>query len=330
MRKLLINSTAIATIAALTASVALAVDVNITATSEMKYKSRTSEVAATNGTTTVTDSEVVFSFTNKTDEGYTVGYVAELTTGGTGTDGTMDESSLSIGGGFGTVILGENDGAGDRFGTTAMDLIAEESTDRVASARINTNADLTSGNSDGTKIVYLLPPMGNLKAGISQADSGATSGSDTTSAGFSYAMDAGGSSITFGGATTTTGSSTTKDTTSNNVGIKFVSGAIKITAAQATFDAVDEDRKANDVAISYKLENGVTLGAYMVSSSDSDDDGEAYDAAGLEAQYDIATGLTAVVNINDYDYKVGNNADSDMSAVSDKGTSTTLTIKAKF
>ena len=51
MRKLLINSTALATVAALTAGAAVA-DVSISATSEMKYKSRTSEVAATNGTTT--------------------------------------------------------------------------------------------------------------------------------------------------------------------------------------------------------------------------------------------------------------------------------------
>jgi len=327
MRKLLLNSTAIATVAALTASVAVA-DVSISASSEMKYKSRTSEVAATNGTTTTSDSEVVFKFSNKTDSGLTVGYVVEMDAEGAAT--AIDEASLSISGGFGTVILGENDGAADRFGISAVDLVAEESTDSVASARINTNADVVSGNGDGTKIVYLLPAMGGLTAGVSQADSGATSGADTTSFGLAYAMEAGGTSITIGGATTTTGSSTTKDTSSNNLGVKFASGDLKVTLAQGTFDAVDEDRKANGVAASYKLANGITLGAYMVSTTDDADQGEAYDATGIEAQYTIAAGLTAVVNVNDYDYKVGNNADTDMSDVGNKGTSATLTIKASF
>ena len=52
MRKLLLNSTAIATVAALTASVAVA-DVSISAATELKYKSRSSQVTANDGTTLV-------------------------------------------------------------------------------------------------------------------------------------------------------------------------------------------------------------------------------------------------------------------------------------
>jgi len=330
MRKLLINSTAIATVAALTASVAVAeITKSFSGSTEMKYKSRTSSVAATNGTNTVSDSNVTFKFGNKTNEGLNIEYTVNFTAEGGAT--TTDESSFSVEGGFGKVVMGENDGAGDTFGISAVDLVAEESTDSVVSARMSYNADLVSGNSDATKIAYFLPPMNGFAAGVSQADNGAVSGADTTSMGFSYEIDAGeGTSITFGGATTTTGIATTKDTNSNNVGIKFVSGPLKVTVAQGTFDAVDEDRKSTDVGVSYTLDNGIVLGAYMVSASDDDDAGEAYDASGIEAQYTIAAGLTAVVNMNDYDYKVGNNADADMSAVGDKGTSTTLTIKAAF
>ena len=326
MRKYLLSTSALAG-AALLSSAAVA-DVSISGSFEFDYAARDSNIAANDGNLMGHDQEVHVNFTNKTDSGLTVGYVVEMDAEGGAT--AIDEASLSISGGFGTVILGENDGAGDRFGISAVDLVAEESTDSVASARINTNADLTSGNGDGTKIVYLLPAMGGFTAGVSQADSGATSGGDTTSMGFAYAMDAGGTSITFGGATTTTGSATTKDTSSNNLGVKFASGDLNVTVARGTFDAVDEDRKANGVAASYKLANGITLGAYMVSTTDDADQGEAYDASGIEAQYTIATGLTAVVNLNDYDYKVGNAADADMSAVGNKGTSTTLTIKAAF
>jgi len=327
MRKLLINSTAIATVAALSASIAVA-DVSISATSEMKYKSRTSEVAATNGTTTTSDSEVVFKFSNKTDSGYTVGYTVEMDAEGGAT--AIDEASLSISGGFGTVVLGENDGAGDRFGISALDLIAEESTDSVASARISTSADLVSGNADGTKIVYLIPAMGGFTAGVSQADSGAATGSDTTSMGVAYKIESAGSTVTIGGASTTTASTTTKDNSSNNIGLKYVSGDLKVTVAKGTFEGVDEDRNATGVAASYKLANGITLGAYMVASDDDADASEAYDVSGLEAQYTIAAGLMAVVNVNDYDYKRGNAADADMSAVNNAGSSTSLTIKAAF
>ena len=328
MRKLLINTTAIATVAALSASVAVA-DVSISATTEMKYKARSSKVAATDGTTTTSASEVVFKFSNKTDSGLTVGYVAELTTGGTGV-GTIDESSLSIAGGFGKVVLGENDGVGENFGIAAVDLIAEESTDKVKSARISTNSDIVQGNADTVKIAYFLPAMGGLTAGISQADAGATTGADTQSIGVAYAMDAGGTAITIGGASTTTPSATVKDVTSNNMGVKFVSGDIKVTVSQASYAGVDEDRMATGAAVSYKLTNGITLGAFMLSSDDDKDLGESYDASGLEAQYTIAAGLTAVVNVNNYDYKVGSNPDTDMSTVSDNGSSTTLTIKAAF
>ena len=328
MRKLLLNSTAIATVAALTASVAVA-DVSISASTEFKYKTRGSLVAANDTTTHATDSEIVFKFSNKTDSGLTIGYVAELTSGGTGTDGTFDESSLSIAGGFGKVVLGENDSVGDNFGIAAVDLIAEENLDGVVSARVSKNSDIVQGDGDNTKIAYFMPAMGGLTAGISQYEGGASAG-DTTTVGAAYAMDIGGNSVTIGGASSSTPVANTKNTLSNNAGLKIVSGNLKITASMATYAADDEDRDANGFAASYKLANGVTIGTYVVNSKDGLDAGEKYEASGVEAQYTIATGLTAVVSVGNYDYVVGTDADTDMSSVSDNGTSTSLTIKATF
>jgi hypothetical protein len=328
MRKLLINSTALATVAALTASVAVA-DISITGSTEMKYKSRTSLVTATNGTTTVSDSQINFNFSNKTDNGLTVSYNVVFTSEGEAAT-TTDESSFSIEGGFGKVVLGENDGAADTFGIAAVDLVAEESLDSVASARINTSSDVTNTNADATKVAYFLPAMGGLTAGVSFANAGALGTTDTTDFGFAYAIPMGDATVTIGGATTTSMVSQAKDTSSNNMGVKFVSGDLAVTLSQGTFDAVDEERKATGVGASYKLANGITLGAYMVNSDDDADASETYDASGIEASYTIAAGLTAVVTMNDYNYVVGTNQDTDMSAVNDKGTSTTLTIKAAF
>ena len=64
MRKLLLNSTAIATVAALTSGVALA-DVSISAATEWNYNSRSSQITANDGTTFGNVSEMLFKFTNK-------------------------------------------------------------------------------------------------------------------------------------------------------------------------------------------------------------------------------------------------------------------------
>ncbi|MDA0764933.1 MAG: porin, partial [Proteobacteria bacterium] len=72
--------------------------------------------------------------------------------------------------------------------------------------------------------------------------------------------------------------------------------------------------------------NGMVLGAYTMKSEDDLDAGEEYSASGVEVQYTIAAGLTAVVNVSDYDYKI----DSTGSATADSGTISKLTIKAAF
>jgi len=329
MRKLLLNSTAIATVAALTASVAVA-DVSISATTEYKYETRSSQKTSLDGTRGISTSEIVFKFANKTDSGLTVGYVAELTSTGEA-GGEIDESSFSIAGGFGKVVLGENDGVGDNFGIAAVDLIAEETASNVASHTIKTNSDIVQGAGDNIKIAYFLPAMGGFTAGISHADSGATTGTDTTTYGAKYTMDAGGNTITIGGASGKTEVSNAIDTDSQNMGIKIVSGNLSVIVSNGTYEALDEDINTQGVAASYKLANGMVLGAYSVKSEDDLDIGEEYTVSGVEAQYTIAAGLTAVVTVNDYEYtKTTGTVDSTHGTVNDSGTTSTLTIKASF
>jgi len=327
MRKLLLNSTAIATVAALTASVAVA-DVSISASTEFKYKSRSSQITASDGTSFGTDGEVHFKFSNKTDSGLTIGYVVEMFSDAT--DTAIDESSFSIAGGFGKVVLGNNDGVGDNFAISENDLIAEESGSNATSTSINTNSDIDNLSGNDAKIAYFLPAMGGFTAGISHRNSGETAGTDTTEYGARYTMDAGGNTITLGAATGTTEAATT-DTDAQNMGIKVVSGNLSMIVSTSSYQAADEDRTTQGVAVSYKLANGMTLGAYSVKSEDDLDVGEEYTAAGVEAQYTIAAGLTAVVTVDDYDYKATTGtADTDGTSTADSGTTTSLTIKASF
>ena len=143
-----------------------------------------------------------------------------------------------------------------------------------------------------------------------------------------YSMEAAGASITLGYATKTT-EATTKDTDKTNMGLKVVSGDLSMIISQCTHEAADEDRYNQCASISYKMPNGMTLAAYTFKSEDALDAGEEYSRSGAEVAYSVASGLTAVVNVDDYDYKIGTDNDS-ADTVADNGTITQLTLKASF
>ena len=96
MRKLLLTSTAL--VAATSMINYASADVSVSGGFEWGYTSQSSEIAASNGDSYRVDNEVVISFTNKTDTGLTI-------TGRYDVDGdaaSVDESSITIAGGFGT------------------------------------------------------------------------------------------------------------------------------------------------------------------------------------------------------------------------------------
>ena len=331
MRKLLLNSTAIATVAALTSGAAIA-DVSISAATEWSYNSRSSQIAANDGTTFSQDSEIAFKFTNKTDSGLTIGYTVELESDAGSAAAQIDESSLSISGGFGTIILGENDSAAEDFGMGAKDIIAEEETPAVTSSSIGGNADIAVEDADKNKIQYKLPAMGGLTVGASFADSGAVGASDTTAFGARYALTAGDTAITIGMATSTT-EATATDKDAQNMGIKIVNGSMTFALSQSEESSANDDINNMAVAVSYKMANGMTIGAYSFKSEDDLDTSEEYTSSGVELQYTVAAGLTAVINVDDYEYTAATvNALGVIQNISqaDSGTNSKLTLKASF
>jgi hypothetical protein len=322
MRKLLLGTTALAAAATLSPNAALA-DVSISGYYEWKVKSQSSDIASQDGTSFTNDSEITFKFSNKTDSGLSIDMVTEMSSDDT--DGAIDESSLSIAGGFGKVVLGGNDGVGDNYGVSSTDLPAEEiyATSTTASIVIK-NADINTLEGDDSKIAYHLPAMGGLTAGISYTDSGATGASDSTQVGFKYAMDAAGASITIGGATGTT-ENATQDKDSQVVGVKVASGNISAVVSQATYEASGIDEESNGAAVQFKVSDGLTLTVHTAETKDSGNS-EKYTNTGAEIAYTIASGLTAYVNVEDYDYKVGTSTGN----TADSGTVSKLTIKATF
>jgi hypothetical protein len=320
MRKLLLGTTAFAAAATMTANVAVA-DVAISGSYEFPYKSQSSIITALDGTTFATDSEVVLSFTNKTDSGLTVGMVTEIESDDA--DSAINEGSMSISGGFGKLVLGGNDGAANNYSTIALSLIQEEMMDVGNSASINMKNTEVAG-SDATKVSYHLPAMGGLTAGASFTNASAAGNADTTEFGFKYAMDAGGAAITIGGGTSTLENST-QDVDAQNLGITVVSGDISVGLSQGSYEGSSIDENSTSAAVSFKVSDVMTIGAHTTEVED-DSTSEELQVTGAELAYTIAPGLSAVINVEDYDYKVGtysgNNADS--------GTSSKLTIKASF
>jgi len=250
MRKLLLGTTALAAAGAMLTNAAVADGPSVSGYYEWTYNSRSSNQTAKDGTTFGSDSEITFKFSNKTDSGLTVGMVTEFETDDA--NSAVNESSISISGGFGKVVLGGNDGVGDNYGIGASDLIAEDARPSVVSASIGTSSDITMGDGDANKIAYHLPAMGGLTVGASFADSGEVGSTDTTSFGARYAMDAGGNAITIGAATQTT-EAATNDTDTQNMGIKVVSGNMSFILAQSSVESTADDYETTGASVSYTM-----------------------------------------------------------------------------
>jgi len=323
MRKLLLGTTALATAATLSANVAVA-DVSISGFVEWTYTSTSSDITANDGTATNTDSDIKFRFDNKTDSGLTVGYYAEMNTDGGDDSATMEESYLHISGGFGKVVLGTDDGVGDYYGVAASDLPGEEITQIGTSASISIeNADYVNLSSNSQVMSYHIPAMGGLTGGISFENSGNAGNADSTEVAFKYSMDAGGANVTIGGATGTQ-EATSQDIDTQVIGVKVTSGNISFAASQSTHEASGSDEESNGAAVSFKISDAMTLTAHTTETDDSSTS-EEYTNSGVEVKYQIASGLTAFINVEDYDYKVGTS-----SGTADSGTASKLTIQATF
>ena len=326
MRKLLLGTTALAAVA-LTTNAALA-DLSISGTYEFAYQSRASDVAANDGTSMASDSEIKFSFKNKTDSGLEVGMAVEMDTDSAG----YDETNMYIKGGFGTLLLGSQDGAGDKFAIDAEDVVSEEIQATGTDTLTLIDTDLAD-TSDANKITYLAPAMGGFQAGISYLDDGTdstTGAQDSIEMGAQYTVDAGAATITVAGATRTTEQvSGTVDTEGQNIGVTVSAGNITAKVAQSTLEATNADEEANGVGISLKVSDDMTLGAYTIKIEDgTGTTDEEYTNTGAEVAYTITSGLTAYLNISDYDYKTGAGTGSGTTA--DDGTVSKLTIKATF
>jgi len=333
MRKYLLSTSALAG-AALLSSAAVA-DVSISGEAEFSYAATDHSTAVNDGNIMSSVQEVHISFTNKTDSGLTITAQNQFNTIG----GGSDDVSFAVEGGFGKLVFGQTDGVGSTYEMNPLGLLAEEEAGVLNSggAALTTTATIGTSTSTGTtngtsKVSYHLPAMGGLTAGVTVSTQATEVGTDDqTMFGAKYALEAGGAAVTLGYATTTTEVADAVDTDVTSMGIQVVHGNISFAAADGQYTAADEDRSTQSAAIKYDMGNGLTVGYGTVQSEDDLDVGEEYTANHYEASYAVASGLTAVLNVSDFDYKVATSThENGSSAINQNGTTTSLTIKAAF
>ena len=142
-------------------------------------------------------------------------------------------------------------------------------------------------------------------------------------------MEAGGAAVTLGYSTKTIETANAADDDRTSMGVDIVMGAVKLGLSQGNVEGVTMDETVNSAGISYDLGNGLIVAAGMTSSEDDMDAGEEYDMTTYEAAYTIASGLSAVLNVTDFDYENGTGSSS-VANQDYNGTNTSLTIKASF
>jgi hypothetical protein len=329
MRKLLLTSSAL--VAAASISSYAVADVSVTGAFEWTYSSTSSDIAATDGDAFGVNNELTIKFTNKTDSGLTVTGVYDIDADAN----AIDESWMSISGGFGSLKLGKDVGANDDFGIGEHDLIDEDLSVIQASASIVTNSG-EQGAADTNKINYTTPTMGGFRAGYSIYDSGtADAATDQIAMGAEYTMPMAGGSMMIRYNKQTTDGTNTAETEASNYGVKLTMGAVSAIAShgESTIGSgagQSDDRNASGLGLKYDLGGGMTIAATTMKAEDDKDldgvQGEEYAANLAEVVYTVAPGLKAKVTYLDYDYKKG----GETLSLNDSGSKTQFTLSASF
>jgi hypothetical protein len=271
MRKLLLTSSAL--VAAASISSYAVADVSVTGAFEWKYIQKAADLTSVDGDDFGTDNEIVISFSNKTDSGLTIGGKMEIGNYNDDTSGTtavIDESVLTISGGFGTFRLGNEDSVHETFGITEVDLIDEEGDGRATSNTISANAG-EQGSTDTNKIAYITPSMGGFQVGVSVEDSGTgTAATDMTAIGASYTMPMANGSLVVKYNQSTKDGTTDIDTT--NMGAQLNMGAMSLIVASMTKEqGTTNDEEGTGFGIKYDMGGGLTIAASATEVEDTAD-----------------------------------------------------------
>jgi hypothetical protein len=343
MRKLLLSTTAI--IAAGAISSAAVADVSISGNYKFSYQDYDSGIAVTgqSGDRFYNEQNITMKFTNKTDSGLDISMISVMNTEGDGASGAVqnDDHNLSIKGGFGTLQLGSDDGAGDQLTRTAHDILGtpdalhgdlngfHKKTTAGGGKLADDNADLFRDIDDEANITYILPKMGGLTVGVSFRDSGTTTAqnNDETSVAAKYEFTSGDvkGSLHYGSHSEDGATAGDTGLDASTMAIDLSMGPLRAVYATSQVDVTSAiETEITDFGVHYTVGNGMTL-AVVQTNVKENTGGETLDVTSVGASYNIASGLTAYLTYHDYDYDNGTSSETD-----DDGSATIFSVVASF
>jgi hypothetical protein len=326
MRKVLLATTALATVSAVAAANA---EVSLSGYYKFIYAS-VSDNTTTDRDGMSADTEVAVKFSTTADSGFTFGMETQLE-GQTGSADTVDEGFMYISSAeMGKITFGDNDDTFDGYahfvpGGQAMSSGGYDGYTGLTAAGgsvptgLVTDAAWTSG-SDSTKISYVSPSLGGMSVGMSYEKASGTEDA-LTAMGVSYSTEVEGISLNM--------SATNKDdnkdnnTTATNYGLTVGFGDFNVGAAYYNVDAkasggsANYEGKATSIGANYKLSDTLSI-AYSTTTSEIDagtNNGDELDTDSFGANYTIASGLSLAVAFNSVKYTdsstTNNSMDSD-------------------
>ena len=280
MKKFLFTSTAIVAFAG-----AASADIVISGNAEMGVAGADTNIAGADvDLQFITDIDVTFTMSGETDGGLTFGASVDLDEGvGPATGNDFDDGGIAvfISGGFGTLTLGDTDGALDWALTEVAFNNGSIADDETAHAGYNGNSAL-DGSGDG-QILRYDNTFGDFGVAISAEQTDEGNDDDIVlGLGVKYTLDLGGNALNLGlgyqdvdgddalgvsvngsfGAVTAGISYLTLDDTYDHVGVGvgYTSGAISVSANYGIFD--NDDGSEDDgfgLSVGYDLGGGAIV-----------------------------------------------------------------------
>ena len=239
------------------------------------------------------DIDVTFKMSGETDGGLSFGSAVDLdeisdTVTNKATDNNSEGGIATfVSGGFGTITLGDTDGASDwaMIETAVGGAMADDHTEHAG----------YSGNSDfdglgGGQILRWDYTMGSMGVALSmqQANNGASSANDDTiQAGVKYSMNAGDTAVSFGLGFVDAGTQGAGDSNSVGISVKVaagnLSGILNYTDGEKSGDGISH----TGFGVGYSMD-ALTIGVNY-GEKDSDASGKT-DGFGLAVNYDLGGG----------------------------------------
>ena len=293
MRKILLASTALV---AMTSVSAMAADVTISGSTDIRYYSIDDDGSTTDQDYFSQETDLNVNFSQTTDSGLTMSLAYGFH------DGQTDDSVFKLSGDFGTIMVedgGERNDDSDAVEGFDIDVDGYTNDEGATNAD---DAEYAGGFSatSGQSFSYTLPAIAEGLA-VAVAISDGTGDAKTTAYGLSYSGSTGSVGFKLAAAAANADNGTA-ETDKSHYGVQITSGAITLGLASNGQDKSDDDAdfSSNEMGIKYAVSDVLTIAA-MNRSAETGTATEDYEMTAYGATYTIAPGLTTSVTSSDVD-----------------------------